>query len=126
MRGRPPSVRSIKNTAPRPNLSPSIIDQKSVERRTDTPNTTPRCPPLSVSAGCEPSEVNAQIYRARIKEQRRIARERQRLEEEETARRQVNIYLCRINSTAKLAEEIMLIFERKFVIIVLEKKTPQI
>ncbi|KAM3174009.1 hypothetical protein ACTXT7_011401 [Hymenolepis weldensis] len=88
LRGRPPSVRSIKNTAPRPNLSPSIIDQKSIRRRTDTPNASPRYPPLSVSAGCEPSEANAQIYRARIKEQRRIARERQRLEEEETARRQ--------------------------------------
>ncbi|VDL61171.1 unnamed protein product [Hymenolepis diminuta] len=106
LRGRPPSVRSIKNTAPRPNLSPSIIDQKSVERKIDTSNTTTRCPPLSVSAGCEPSEVNAQIYRARIKEQRRIARERQRHEEEETARRQVNVDLDRIDSTAKLAEEI--------------------
>ncbi|VDO00206.1 unnamed protein product [Rodentolepis nana] len=86
-RGRPQSVRSVKNTASRPHLSPSSLDRKLGGRGNGTPTVTPRCPPISVSAGCEPSEADAQAYRERIKEQRRIARERKRREEEETVKR---------------------------------------
>nr|CDS30996.1 hypothetical protein HmN_000332500 [Hymenolepis microstoma] len=86
-RGRPQSVRSIKNTSPSTNLSQSNIERKSVGRGSGPPTATPRCPPISVSAGCEPSEADAQAYRERIKEQRRIARERKRLEEEEAFKR---------------------------------------
>lgn len=92
VRGRPPSVRSIKKAASRTDTNSLTVDRRSTGLRCPSPGVTPKNRPISVCAGFELTEADAQAYRARINEQRRLVRERRKVEEEELARRYVDSF----------------------------------